>query len=374
MGFFKLFYYLKRILYKIPKKILIYLLIFVIYFVFVFSPSSHASQIDVNNVPNADIIDLYQKQIDHNFYVFTYRAIESAKRNNNTFDGNFKSFCRSATTQNAVFGIYTPNYYNLYFKRNGTYLNDSESWLCLCWTNPQNYIDDDTVVIPGTSNSNYSSSREVSCSVYSNATVSRFSTTTTNPSFYGNTGYNVTLIDAFKNYIPSDLYDVLYSIGNDTFSFTNDNQVLQEISEKIDETNDQLEQMNDFFNSDTTPTVTPSDLPSDSMNDITASGFNGIFTKIYNEVTYDNNSRIKITIPYVNYEFYLYSNYLSNTFSSIPLFQNFSWGDYSILTFIQLLWSFAIYRYIVLDIYKYINEIKNGNISTTDTNIKADML
>lgn len=367
MGFFKLFYFLKRILYKIPKKVLVYILIFII--LMLFTTSSHASQVDVNNLSNADIVALYQKQIDHNFYVFIHRVIEQAQKNNNTFDGNVKNFCRQVTSQNIVFGIYTPNYYNLYFERNAIYLNDPESWLCLCFASPSNYIGEDTVVIPGTANSNYAKRAELSCSVYSNATISRFATNSTNPSFFGNSGYNVTLIDAFKNYIPDDLYDTLYAIGNDTFSFTNDNQVLQEISDKIDETNEQLEQMNEFFNSDTTPTVTNNDLPSDNLTDITQSGFDGIFTKIYNKTTNGQVEFIQITIPYLNYTFYFASDFLENLIYN----QSFIQG-YTLRTFIQLIWCFFIFRYIVLDVYKYINDFKNGNISKTDTNIKADML
>lgn len=369
MGFFNPFYYLKYLLRKLPKKVLVFICIFLI-ICLCHLKGYCADDVIVDNVPNADIVDLYQKLIDHNFYVFTYKSIEYAKRNNNTFDGNFKTFCRLSTTQNVVFGIYTPNYYNLYFEKNGTYLNDNDYWLCLCWSNYDNYIGDDRVVIPGTSNSNYSSSRELSCSVFSNAVISHFSTGAVNPSFYGGSGYNVTLIDAFKSYIPSDLFDILYSIGNDTYSFTNDNQVLQEISQKIDETNEQLEEMNEFFNSDTTPTITNSDLPTDTMTDVTSSGFDGIFTKIYNAFTAQGFETINITIPYLNYTFSVSSDF---TRLAIRHFTS-NIGTYSFENFFYLLWYFAFSRYIVLDIYKYINDIKNGNISKTDTNIKADML
>lgn len=370
MGFFKLFFYLKRILYKIPKKILVYILIIII--VFMLSTSSHASQVEVTNQPNQDIVESYRKKMDANWYRYVYDAIHFAKTHNNTFNSNIVTIFNNITTSatNYRFGVYDANYYSIYFKNSyGSYYQYQNTRLALACALANDDTDQSSVIIPTAHNSG---SGELYSTIYNPATVLFYQTNTNNYVFSSIS--TIEIIDVYDNYIPTSLFDTVYHIGQGDFDFTSVDTTLDQISAKIDETNDQLEQMNDFFNSDTTPTVTPNDLPSDSMNDITASGFNGIFTKIYNEVTYDNNSRIKITIPYVNYDFYLYSNYLTNTLTSIPLFQNFTWGDYSICSFIQLLWSFAIYRYIVLDIYKYINQIKNGNISTTDTNIKADML
>lgn len=159
------------------------------------------------------------------------------------------------------------------------------------------------------------------------------------------------------------------SLGDGTFDFTTTDEILNDISEKLDETNQQLEDMNDFFNSDTTPTISNNDLPSDNLTDITSSGFDGIFTKIYNKTTNGQSEYIRVTIPYMNYTFIVTSDFLENLIYN----QSFIQG-YTLRTFIQLLWCFFIFRYIVLDIYKYINDFKNGNISKTDTNIKADML
>ena len=147
-------------------------------------------------------------------------------------------------------------------------------------------------------------SGEVYTTIYQPATC--FFYQTNNSTYVKQDNCTIEIIDEFDNYIPTDLYDIIYNIGRGSFDFTSVDTTLDEIAQKLDETNQQLEDLNDFFNDNTTPTVTPSDLPSDTMNDITSTGFNGIFNKIYNEVTYDNNSRIKITIPYVNYEFYLY--------------------------------------------------------------------
>ena len=378
MGFFNPFYYLKYLLRRLPKKILVFICVFLI--VCVLHLKGYCVD-DVNaiNVPNGDVIELYKTEINMRYYNALYQSIRYASLNNNTGYSNARLFYRYVTGNNGnrvVYFIADDNYMRLYAKtnNNGTFPVDSNDRTLYLISSYNEYrYDEENIVIPGLNNTSSSVAYELEADWYSNCMVVAFNTS-------GNGSYStvwnarVCIPYAFVNYYPTDIYDITYQFGWGTYDFQSTSQTLKEISQKIDETNAQLDDINEFLNDNTTPTVTPNDLPSDTMNDITASGFNGIFTKIYNEVTYDNNSRIKITIPYVNYEFYLYSNYLTNTLTSIPLFQNFTWGDYSICTFIQLLWSFAIYRYIVLDIYKYINQIKNGDISTTDTNIKADML
>lgn len=367
MGFFNPFYYLKYLLRRFPKKILVLICIFLI--ICLCHLKGYCVD-DVNsvNVPNADIVQLYKLEIDRNFAIVISRTLENYKQFGR-IDGNIKNFFNLATSSNIyAIGCYSYNYSNLYFSKNNVYLNDSPAFITCVFVNKNNYYDEDTIVIPGIDNSNYSSSRSLSASKYSNATIVRVNSSGT--AMYLGTGYDVVLIDAFRNYIPIEFYDIMKSLGDGTFDFTTTDEILNDISEKLDETNQQLEELNNFFNDNTTPTITTNDLPTDTMSDVTSSGLNGIFTKIYNKTTNSNVETISITIPYLNYTFTLNSNYLQQQLSNWGLFPNGA----SFVYVIHIIWAYFIYRYIVLDIYKYINDIKNGNISKTDTNIKADML
>lgn len=374
-----MFYYLKRILYKIPKKLLVYLLIFII--IMLFTTSSHASQIDVNNLPNADVRASIEETYRQDFYKLLYSSIKYAKNNNNTFHSTFVYFCNCVTVNSSRFYWYVSSQYG-----NSFFLNNNKAPLVTDTSNrvffgvapndAVSYNYDDYFVFPGSRNTNTALSKQWAlgepsaityrlnyCTSPNNATVN-----------YTNNLQGYLYIPAgFENYCPSDLYDTIYSIALGTFDFSSSEQILAEISEKIDQTNDQLEQMNDFFNSDTTPTVTDNDLPSDNMNDITRDGFNGIFTKLFDATNTNTVETVSIPIPFLNYSFTVSSNYLENIIRGWEIYLPNS-VDASILTLIYIIWRFIIYRYIVLDIYKYINDFKNGNISKTDTNIKADML
>lgn len=98
--------------------------------------------------------------------------------------------------------------------------------------------------------------------------------------------------------------------------------------------------------------------------DITASGFNNIFNAFYNGITAEPTD-IVLPIPYVNKNITINPNFLRDLL-----------GDNNILIkLIESFYFFIVSLYIVKDIEKIIEKIKNGDIATsTDTNIKADML
>ena len=79
----------------------------------------------------------------------------------------------------------------------------------------------------------------------------------------------------------------------------------------------------------------------------------------------DHADNIRLTIPFVNYEFEIDYMLTLNMLNNYPV----------ILNFLQTFYLFIISYYIVNDIRKNIEKIKSGDIMThTDTNIKADML
>ena len=366
MGFSNPFYYLKYLLRRLPKKILVFICIFLI--ICLCHLKGYCTDVSVDNLPNYDVVEGYRKQMDSNWYRFLYDNIKYAKNHNNTFNNNLVTLFNAITTTatNYRFGLYDANYYTLYFKNSsGIRYQYQDTRLCLGVSLASNVLDTGSIIIPTALNGG---SGELYTTVYQPATCLFYQTNESNYIFSSQS--TIEIIDVFDNYIPSSLFDIVYSIGQNNFDFTNTDDILNDISEKLDETNQQLEDLNNFFNDNTVPTVTPSDLPSDTMTDITSSGFDGIFTKIYNAFTVQGFETINITIPYLNYTFSISSDF---TRLAIRHFTA-NIGTYSFESFFYLLWYFAISRYIVLDIYKYINDIKNGNISRTDTNIKADML
>ena len=91
MGFFKIFYYLKRILYHIPKKILVLFIIFLILFI------SNVQATTVTNLPNDDVYEQLRLIYEQDFGKLLYTYIRNARQNNYTWDDKFQGFCRSIT-------------------------------------------------------------------------------------------------------------------------------------------------------------------------------------------------------------------------------------------------------------------------------------
>lgn len=107
-----------------------------------------------------------------------------------------------------------------------------------------------------------------------------------------------------------------------------------------------------------------SSLPSDNTADITADGFNNIFTQLYNTFTSGSAKDLIITIPFTEKSFTINS---SNVYGSADL------GF--VKTLIQLFWYFVISYFIVQDVGKKINKVKSGNIEDVqENNVKEDLL
>lgn len=106
------------------------------------------------------------------------------------------------------------------------------------------------------------------------------------------------------------------------------------------------------------------DLPKDTTQDITATGFDNLFGSIRNTFTTGRAQDLKVTIPFTNKSF---------TINSSNVYNGLEFGIVGNL--INTFWWFCVSSYIVHDIYKKINAIKSGNIdSIENTNIKESML
>lgn len=136
----------------------------------------------------------------------------------------------------------------------------------------------------------------------------------------------------------------------------------QGIIDSLDQTNQSINDVNSSIN-DSNINV-DSSLPTNDTNDITESGFNSIFSTLYNAFTQKNSQDIVLTIPFTNKSFII--NY--NT-----VFGSFTFGIIGYI--INAFWYFFICLYIVNDIEKKIYKIKSGNIEDIETgNIKGDLL
>lgn len=107
-----------------------------------------------------------------------------------------------------------------------------------------------------------------------------------------------------------------------------------------------------------------STLPGDDTSDITASGFNTLFEKIYNTFTSGTAKNLIVTVPFTGKSFVINS---ANVYGGANL------GI--VKTLIQSFWWFSISYFIVQDIGKKINKIKSGDIEHVENdNIKEDLL
>lgn len=102
----------------------------------------------------------------------------------------------------------------------------------------------------------------------------------------------------------------------------------------------------------------------ENNQDITTDGFGHIFTRFYNAIS-STATPVEVNLPYTSTPITINGNVIYN-----GLGQN-----NSAILLIHSCYFFVISLYIVKDIQQTIEQVKNGDITTSsDTNIKADML
>lgn len=91
--------------------------------------------------------------------------------------------------------------------------------------------------------------------------------------------------------------------------------------------------------------------------------FNDFFIKLYNAI-YDTSSHsVNLVFPFGSNPVTI--TLTSDIFSGVPT---------SLRDFIHAFWYFAIYLYIIRDIYKQINDISQGDFDSKVDNIKTEVL
>lgn len=148
---------------------------------------------------------------------------------------------------------------------------------------------------------------------------------------------------------------------------SNTNQQITNNNTTINQQNaNNLQNINDSINNSDVDFSNDS-LPTDSTEDITAEGINGIFTSIYNAFCTGSAQDIVFPIPFTGKEITLSPNYVREMLNS----SNANW----VINFIEIFWWYIISRFIIKDISKKITKIKSGNIENIENdNIKEEML
>ena len=146
------------------------------------------------------------------------------------------------------------------------------------------------------------------------------------------------------------------SINGTTQAINNQTNAIEGTTQAVEETND--------FLKDNTVDDTQFDMPTVEVSDPTANFFDTMFTGIYNAVTTDADKTINVEL-------------LGNSFTINSADFNFLQGSaWSLIRIIlNAMWVIGIGLYILKDIRKMIDKIKDGNIeNVTNDDIKADIV
>lgn len=127
-----------------------------------------------------------------------------------------------------------------------------------------------------------------------------------------------------------------------------------------------IDKINDSINNDNVEDSSIT-MVEDSSENPTDTGFDNIFTTIYNAFCNTSSTPLNITIPYIDESFIIQPNMLSSSLKKDSRLN-------ALLFFIQSFWWFKISLFIFKDVNNYIEEFKNGNITTDDGNIKTEVL
>lgn len=142
--------------------------------------------------------------------------------------------------------------------------------------------------------------------------------------------------------------------------------MLNQVKEEQENTTDEVKKLNNFMSSEDVDQDAYNFPTTNNTSDPSSSGFNGIFTQMYNAVTNWNSSGIVFPIPFSQGQTIIVPGDLT---------ENIVEDWVVIKPLLSLVWYFLVSLYIVKDIQKYVDNMKTGEIlSKSDTNIKSDML
>lgn len=152
-----------------------------------------------------------------------------------------------------------------------------------------------------------------------------------------------------------------YNLGNYTLSLTTQEEdiinedsnkdLLHNINSSQKETTNAINNLEDNLLDDTIPDDNQFSLPSVEVNDLTSDFFTTLFNNLYNAITNANDTTINIT---------LFSHTYSISSSQFNFLNDSRFTALS--TFLQASWYGSIGFYVIYDIRKMIDKIKEGNI------------
>lgn len=185
--------------------------------------------------------------------------------------------------------------------------------------------------------------------------------------------------------IPVDIYQSYYSPSGANINWQNAVGLIAHIQDYFmtghlddnigvintnEQINDTVTETNDFLNQDSDTGVVDdiTNTLSDNTTDITDSGWNSIFTMLYNKMTTNEAVPVDLPIPFVNQTMRL-------TPAGMYGGQYASLKSSAIGTLIASFWWFVFGLYVYKDISNIINKLKSGNIEEIEnSNIKENLL
>lgn len=156
----------------------------------------------------------------------------------------------------------------------------------------------------------------------------------------------------------------------DTFIHNFNNKSSDDLYIMLQNINENIKKTNEFLTDDNIDNSNVNTPSQPSQNDPTSGGFDNIFNSFKSAFTDTSDAEISIPVPFTNRSFYLQSNFLSKYLKDMKFV-----GNVGLLDFVHMFWLFIFSLYIVKDVEKVVEKIKNGDIATSsDTNIKTEML
>lgn len=216
--------------------------------------------------------------------------------------------------------------------------------------------------------------------IYFNNNLSPSSYTLLTTDYLGVTGYSMykisnrstyslsgTTFNSSVNNVSVPLFVFTYKNANWTdYILAKKNNDIQTIIQIMQDIKAEQQEMSDYLQSDDTSEVDTS-LPTESVEDPTEALWGDLFTSIRTAATSNTPQYVSITIPFINYSF---------TFSPVessPMTQ-LRGKMKPLYDLIIASWWFGASLWIIRDIHKYLEDIKNGDITSRDNNIKTEVL
>lgn len=347
------------------KKILIVLLLLFIFFINispVFATSAAVNNFDIYNFARLRMQNATSMLIQSQFRIY---------KSTGEIDTNFYSWCRGISLNNAVYGFVAYGDENDFFtdsSGNAVGTNTQRLYFGYVQSNYASKTTGHLTYATSVGNTelyytNYTSNVVANYSLISvssgSNTVTRLPNTT-----------RMAIPIGCENAFTEKQFDIIHFVSaNNSFPADYDTS---SVENEIQETNSILTDVygevsatTSFLNDTTTDNFTINDLPQSTITDPTESLWNRIFYDLYNALADTSSHSVTLSFPFGD-------NPVNIVLSSNSL--DFVRQNTVLMSFFTAFWSFAIYYFIIKDIYQQLNDLSQGHIDDKVDNVKTTLL